>query len=639
MRINTQNYISFQRRLTDSEIAEYSAVLKEAKEKVGNKGHSLLIMPSSSLPNSLNNNMGCGNMLTKESGEFFDFAKLYWGINYVQLLPEGQYSQIGNVVNPYSGSSLDLGLQLINPELLDTDEYAHILSKEDIQKIINSNTKPNKDICINFENTISKDSPTEKALRKAFDELIKEDNEEKRKLLKEFEKYSTENKDWLEGKSLYRALALKNKSFDFNEWTDEIERNLFNPEKVSIEQREKVIKEISSHSEYGKEKAFYMFTQFLSDKHLAKARDELNAKGIKISGDMIVGCSKDEFWAFPTAFYKEYELPWSFKAINYDTEDGLNFLKLKARSCAKRYDGVRVDASWLYAKQQLYSKENGKYIEHYRQYDDKILNIIEEEIKKVRGKDFDLHNVMHEFEANPWFYPLYDDIHLKKEVRERLKVFKSDFMSKDWETVSAFRRKDIEEGTYMLGTTNHDTLSLKQLFQHKEAQKPQADILSKILKIPREQLDSLSGFMQAKFAEPIRAFHNMFFFSDALNLDGSYNVGCTDRSMEFRLKIPANYQDKYFESLSKGEGLNIMDALDKAFVAEGLDKKEPELYNKIVKFKEILQIKENSSTPSKKGGKGGIVAAIVVAVVAATVFLVKHAQNSKKKEQEKTINA
>ena len=88
MKVLSNSIISFQRRLKPSEEADFSNTLSQAKQAVGNTGHSVLIMPSSSLPHGLSNNTGCGNMLNKESREFFDFAKQYWGINYVQLLPE-----------------------------------------------------------------------------------------------------------------------------------------------------------------------------------------------------------------------------------------------------------------------------------------------------------------------------------------------------------------------------------------------------------------------------------------------------------------------------------------------------------------------------------------------------------------------
>ena len=43
-----------------------------------------------------------------------------------------------------------------------------------------------------------------------------------------------------------------------------------------------------------------------------------------------------------------------------------------------------------------------------------------------------------------------------------------------------------------------------------------------------------------------------------------------------------------------------MDALEKAFVAEGLDKKEPELYKKIVKYRKILQEPEGGLNKKTK---------------------------------------
>ena len=65
----------------------------------------------------------------------------------------------------------------------------------------------------------------------------------------------------------------------------------------------------------------------------------------------------------------------------------------------------------------------------------------------------------------------------------------------------------------------------------------------------------------------------MFFFTEALNILEHYkdNLDSVD---DYRIKVKNDYQENYFKSLQKGEGFNIMDALEKAFVAENLDKKE-----------------------------------------------------------------
>ena len=113
------NNIGFQRKLRADEEADFSRVLNQAKEKVGNTGHSILIVPTASLPQSSSSNTGMGNFLDKEALKFVDFAKLYWGINTIQVLPDGKYeSTIEGGYLPYSGSAFDLGNNIINLDLL-----------------------------------------------------------------------------------------------------------------------------------------------------------------------------------------------------------------------------------------------------------------------------------------------------------------------------------------------------------------------------------------------------------------------------------------------------------------------------------------------------------------------------------------
>ena len=54
-----------------------------------------------------------------------------------------------------------------------------------------------------------------------------------------------------------------------------------------------------------------------------------------------------------------------------------------------------------------------------------------------------------------------------------------------------------------------------------------------------------------------------------------------------------------------------MDALEKQFKAQGLDKTEPELFNKIVKFKKILEQKEGAA-PWKKYAIGAACIGLVL---------------------------
>ena len=88
-------------------------------------------------------------------------------------------------------------------------------------------------------------------------------------------------------------------------------------------------------------------------------------------------------------------------------------------------------------------------------------------------------------------------------------------------------------------------------------------------------------FLKAKFAEPMGAKNMMLFFMDALGIEGKYK-GNSDKSLNYTTKVSESYEDFYHNSLKNGKGFNPMDALEKQFVARGLDKTEPKLYRKIV---------------------------------------------------------
>lgn len=584
MRISLNTSLSFKRQLRPSEEAEFSNVLKLGKEKLGNTGHSMLIVPSASLPQCINT--GVGNMLDEEGKRFFDFAKQYWGVNYIQLLPEGRYKGINSSYLPYSGSALDLGSHLINIELLSKKDFGEILTEKDINKVVQANNCVRKDFRINFDNVLPTYSENEKALRKAYKELIKADTNSKRELIKNIELYAESNREWLEPKLIFEALSTKYKSADTRNW-NEFDRNFYNIDVVPVEKRLQAIEGIKN-SELKSEIKFFEFKQYLAETHLAMARDELNKKGIKLSGDALAGFSYDEIWANPKAFVKGYSIGYGLPALDLDSPEAEKLLRQKFHNFAKRYDGIRLDMSWAYVTQPLINSATKN--KDHKEYGEKVLLIIEDEIKKVKGSNFDLENITHEMEAASEDFKLFKEFEIKELAKKRNKIFSTMHLGKDWETVENFRKRGWKEGSYVLGTTNHDSETLRETYANLSKRKEQVEVLSQILKIPKEKLNNFSSFMQAKFAEPMRSKHNMMFFTEALNLTEKYKgMGMGE---DYCIKIPKNYQNLYFKSLEAGEGFNVMDALEKAFVAEGLDRKEPDLYKKIVKYRKILQAKE-----------------------------------------------
>lgn len=600
MKISLNTALSFKRRLRSNEEADYFNVLQKGKEKIGNVGYSTLIVPSASLPQKVNT--GMGNLLDIEARKFIDFAKQYWGINSVQLLPDGQYKvSKGSWYLPYSGSSLDLGAHLINIESLMEKEYGNLLNSEDIKQGVS-----NKEFSVDFENVLQKKSRIDKILRKAYDNLLQLDTSEKERLLNEIKLYAQKNKDWIEPKSIYEALSLKFQSPDTRYW-DYSERYLYDIERVSLEERNKIIDELKNSS-FSKEIGFYEFKQYLAEKHLFNAKKDLNNKGISLIGDMLVGFSHDEKWANPKAFIQDSSMKWGLPAVNFKTTEGKMLLRQKVNKFAKLYDSIRIDAAWTYISQPVKNHKDKSF--SYIDYDSKILEIIEDEARLVKGNKFKPESLIYEFVAGVEDFNIFQGNELKPEIKKRLKLFTSSHLDSYWGTTEAFKNRGWEDGSYVLCATNHDSLPLKKDFENIVKRNEQINVLSRILKIPKEQINNFNGFMHAKLAEPMMSRHNMFFFADILSLQGQYKDNL-NRADDYRLKIPNEYQKEYLRGLEKGDGFNIMDSLEKAFVAKGLDKEEKELYKKIVKYKKILQTPE--------GGKKSF--GILTFVIGAGVLL------------------
>ena len=567
MKISKLYCISFKRRLKDSEKAEYSDVLEKAKKKAA-KGdcRTILIIPPQSLPQAIQNNTGVGNIASEEGQKFFEFAKQYWGINEVQLLPTGHYYGKQGRYFPYSGSSIDFGNHIIN--------LKDFLSAEEFKKVVDRNIQLMRSFAIaqddaihfvNYSNVIELDSISEDALLYLYKNI-------KPELKREFEAYKAENNEMLEKKSLYRALREVHKSHDYHKWGN-LDSNLFNEDIISASERETRIKEIKIQKAESID--FYKFKNFLAEKSMAKAKYELNNKGIKLNGDMIYGFAYEEEWAEPKAFLKDYKIKeWGF------------------RFYAKRFDGIRIDASWAYISPNICSKKD-KNIESKLYYGEKFLDIIDDEIKKVKGDDFNLDNIMHEFSAD---YRTQFDIHnfdgkLKPYVKNRVKIYTSEHLSNTWGSAKNFIERGWDNDKFIIGVMNHDSPPM-------ENNEEQINALNRILGIPKKKLYKTTEFIKAKFAETMRAKNTMLFFLPALGINTKYQHN-KNKTLDWTAKVPENYEDIYIKSLSEGNGFNPMDALEKQFKAQGLDKKEPKLYKKIVKYKKILEKKENTALYTK----------------------------------------
>lgn len=568
MKVSAVNNISFGRRLTAQETQEFEQVQKEAKQLVGQTGKSIFIVHDACLPQSATKNTGVSNLAAKESQEFFKFMKPLLGFNIVEVLPQGQVtnSKGSGLYCAYSGTALSLGNHQIDPELLTTEEFGRILKPEEFQKIVTANVKPDKDIIANYDNVMAYTGEQNKMLKIAHERFLALD--ENSSLKQKYNRYIQENSYWLD-----------------------IPRS------------------------FEKDQDYFRFRQFLADEHLRLGKEALNKEGVKLCGDCLIGFSADEIAAYPKAFKQGYYIgdrTWDLRALDYDalqdpTSDAAKLLKTKVQLFAKRYDMIRFDVGWAYLNPRM-TNEAGNHT--YQQYlGDKVLKFIEDAVKEVKGEDFDLRNLIYEFEGGDIFKPNSGE--LLDEVKQRTKIFGSTHMHENngdlWGSNDAFIRRGLDPDYFVFGVGNHDPQPLRQIAHnmpdtsmpnlepHKyDAIRP----LAKILNIPEGVLCDPVEFARAKWAEPMMARHNQMFYMDVFGREERFDmqnlnyVNDSARNLSahrnYAYKIPANYKSAYHAAVEEGFGFNIMDSLVKVFYAKGLNETHSELYGKLLKFRDIL---------------------------------------------------
>jgi len=626
MRISALNQVSFGRALKPEELAEFGSVRDEGKKLTGQTGKSIFIVPDTCLPQTEMKNTGVSSLANPESFVFFKDMKPYLGFNTAEVLPAGEISPVGKFYCAYEADALSLGSQHISPELLATDGYANLLKAEDVQDIVDSNKIADRQNIVNYSNVVDDDGAQNITLReKAYKNFKALD--ENHPLKQEFKTFVAENNDWMEPKSIFGVLAKKHGTKDFDTWNDEVEKNLYNPDYDGAARTERINKILGENAE---DVDFYKFKQFLADKHLAEGKKNLNSIDVSLTGDCLIGFSKDEQWTYPKAFKKNHfigEPSWRLPSLDYDTitnpdSDAAKLLKKKVQLYAKRYDSIRFDVAWAYVSPVVTPPGVEKVLpENRKEMGDTLLKFIENSVKEVKGQDYDLKNLIWEFDADSETFKMFkpDSKELIDPLKDRVKVLGSTYMhSKDemgWGSNDSFVNKwKWKPEEFVLGIGNHDAQPLRQIannvedicmpktagrYHKDDSIKP----LSEILKIDSAKLQDPVEFTKAKWAEPMTALNNQMFYMDVFGREDRFDVQTFNivehPEKNYARKITANYMEVFQNALREGFAFNIMDSLEKVFKSKGLDATHSELYNKIIKFRDILLEPEPAKAEDK----------------------------------------
>lgn len=353
----------------------YKSTIKQAL-KVLKKKNLSLIVHGSSFPSISEEDTGFGSPNSAGAKNLVDFVSGVF--SSVQLGPAGKTKAIDS--SPYTGTIFSTNPLFIDLKPLTTDEWGNILSEQTYQNVVNNN--PNKGTNKTAYSYIFK--AQDEALKEAFTNFQTKTKELK-KLHKEFDKYKEENESWLEKDSLYEALSEKHGNDYWPSWTDETDKNLFNP-KTDEEKKatKKRIKEIKK--QYADAIEYYSFCQFVADKQKADFLKFAKKDKVKLIADRQVAFSDRDYWAYQSLFLDGWNLgcppdyfskdgqAWGFPVMDPEKlytktgslgEGGKLMKALFKKMFKENPGGVRIDHlvglidPWVYKNGRKPKKEEG----------------------------------------------------------------------------------------------------------------------------------------------------------------------------------------------------------------------------------------------------------------------------------------
>jgi 4-alpha-glucanotransferase len=634
-------------KLTEGEIKEYKKTVREALDVLGKKNMSLIIH-GASFPSVPSFDTGFGSPNSEGAKNLINFAKDMY--NSIQLGPGGKTKGVDS--SPYTGTVFSNNPLFIDLHQLTQSKWGEILPEKTFKTLVENN--PQK--CINSTAYSYIYKEQEKALREAYKNFKTKNTLES--LKKAFESYKKENAEWLEKDSLYEALSIKYGNDYWPLWSDEVDKNLYNPQNPEQEKAAKQrIEELKK--EYCEEIEFYSFCQFAASKQKLEMREFALKNNIKLIADRQVAFSDRDFWAYQSLFLDGWMLgcppdyfskngqAWGFpvmdpdKLFNKDGSLGKGGELLKAlykKMFGENPGGVRIDHiiglvdPWVYKKGHKPMPEDGagrlfsspehpklsKYaiigvedLDHTLEPDKeyRVKTLSKEQIKqygvllekiviqaaKEEGLSKDciicedlgtlthpVEKVMEELDLSGMRLVQFVDPEKPQHPYRGINTEPKSWImagTHDNEPIIFWAEKNINTHEGYLHSKN----LAEDLVKNPEEREAYID---KILKNPKELAKAK---MVELFASPPNNIQ--IFFTDFFGIRDVYNRPGTSGDQNWSLRLPNDFENLYFENLTKNEGLNLPEVLKEALETkdDSFVKKNASLIQKLDEFSKKLK--------------------------------------------------
>ena len=623
--LGIDNRIAFERRPKPEEERGLTNAINRAYKAMGTTNR-VVITHGSCFP-ALNRDTCIGSPYGKAAKEYTKFLMLY-GFNGNQLGPGGELEcdENGIYPAPYSSSAFAKNRLFIDLEELATPKYGNILSKTTLNKItykplISENNYEESD----FNEAVN---IYDKALNESYNNFktkLNNGQPQAIELNKEFQNFLDKHNKRLTNEGVFKVLSKYYGTDNFEEWDND----------------QDLIREVKSGSTQAKERYFnilrynkneieqYKFEQFIATKQIKENKKWRDKIGFKYFNDLLVGCSKMDYWRCRDAFIDGYQLGapqgenknpqiWHLPVLNprkLFTSDGLGsagqFLKDKLDFALEFCENIRIDhvmgliEPYVIENSTLELDENknpinnpyknpinGKYMSQmylsdgtklddyknysceynygggYKTYHSNIMNKIVLPTLKEHGispKNVIWEDVCSQPEAFRKVF--YDDLNLPGLTQT------------EWSKVE----NSPAQNWNMLGS--HDSIPAQKMIE-REWTKNDASwnplYLAGFLNMDNKRAKERDKFcnkianddkerVKAKFAELMTTKKFQISFADLLGItDTVYNEAGTRNDTNWKERITSDYLDKYYENLSSDNptAINIPEVLGIALQAK-----------------------------------------------------------------------
>lgn len=600
--------MNFGKALTGREEKDLSKTVQNALSALDvDDGVRIFKVFQTALPDEKNQHLGIGKLNSKAAIDYLKFMALYTASNAVKIYPAGKFPnepRFKNYYCPYERFASVPGADNINFFKLCSDKYGNLLSKDDIKPYVLGDNPED----VNYEHELDlKEGADNKLIEIAYYNMNHNKTESSEKLKSEFIKY----KENLKSDALDRLAIVP--------FIKESDPDLFKDFSNSIQKQNRYE---NYKKQYAEEIDIFKFASFLAVKNIQEAKDKLNAEGLELYGDCPIGFSKDETIAFPDAFYPENITPgWGFRAIKYNDilksgTEANKLFKEKISWHLENFDGIRFDVGWQYFNPKFIKLDsNGNHSGYPLNIaEGAVIDFIEKTAKEIKGESYDTKKLMYECDAGPEDFSLYDWNSGKPVLRNVLKgrtpVITTVYEGLGWGSPIFHQNAGLKD--FMIGTNNHDSTPLRMLAEDEvddkgnavveleEIRKNNIEALSRNLNMDRDRLNNPKDFVNAKFAELFQAKNHFLFFNDVVGNKMRLDRESIDPE-NYRYKIKDDYEKRYHEALQNGYGFNLPEVLKTAMKARNLDIQNPEIYEKLEKYSNIL--KEKGALTKKEAEK------------------------------------